>query len=215
MVIKRARKDHLKSLWAEQLWGKWIGLAWSVLSVFIFFRDEIWRPEAEKSWRLISLIPDWSLSIWAAITFALLLAGVYEASYRVSVNDKKRLSIYETLSPIEIFFDSENRQGRYWSLETVMKSDNTVSHKYYRYAVMIRNIGRFTLYDVQVVSEPTGELRNSPSFGRFEITKEIKTDLHPGDERLVTVFNWPYPAIQAGMLAGSSGKWGYGGVKLV
>jgi hypothetical protein len=214
MTSQQTRKDHLKSLWAEGLWGRWVGLGWFVLTAFPFFRDEFWRPANESRWKLISLIPNWQLSIWAIITLALMLAWVYEASYRASAKVKARLSIYEAPSPIEIIFDTNNRQRRFWSIEAVMKEDNTVSHSYYRYAVAIRNTGGRTLRDVQVVSELTGELRHSPSAGQFEMTKTQKTDLHPGDERLVTVFNWPYPAIQPGMLAGASVKWGYGQVRV-
>ncbi|PLZ01142.1 hypothetical protein CY652_17830 [Burkholderia sp. WAC0059] len=214
MTIQQTRKDHLKSLWAEGIWGKWVGLAWFVLTAFPFVRDEFWRPDDENRWKLINLVPHWSLPMWSAVTLALLLAWVYEASYRSSVKDKARLSTYEALSPIEIIFDTTNRQRRFWSLETVTKPDNTVSHNYYRYAVAIHNTGGRTLRDVQVVSELTGELRHSPSAGQFEMTKTQQTDLHPGDERLVTIFTWPYPAIQPGMAAGTSAKDWYGGVKV-
>lgn len=214
MMILKTRKDHLKSLWAEQLWEKWVGLAGFVLTMFLLVRDEFWRPDAESSWKLISLIPHWSLTTWATITLALLLAWVFEASYRASAKDKVRLSIYEAPSPIEIIFDSTNRQGRFWSIDTVTKPDGTVSHHCCRYAVAIRNNGGRTLRDVQVVSELTGVLRNSPSAGQFDMTKTEKTDLHPGAERLVTIFTWPYPAIQAGMLADASAKEGYGKVKV-
>ena len=214
MTTQQTRKNHLKSLWAEGLWGKWVGLAWFVLTAFPFVRDEFWRPDDESRWKLISLIPHWPLLTWVSTTLALLLAWVYEASYRSSTKDKARLSIYEAPSPVEIMFDTTNRQHRFWSIEAVMKPDNTVSHNYFRYAVAIRNTGGRTLRDVQVVSELTGELRHSPSAGEFEMTKTKKADLHPGDERFVTVFNWPYPAIQPGMLAGASGKWGYGQVRV-
>lgn len=214
MTIHQTRTEHLKSLWAEGLWGKWLGLAWFVLTTFPFVRDEFWRPGDDSRWKLINLFPHWTLSTWATMTLTLLLAWVYEASYRSSAKDKARLLIYEAPSPIEIIFDTTNRQRRFWSVETVMKPDNTVSHNYYRYAVAIRNTGGRTLRDVEVVSELTGELKNGPSVGQFEMMKEQRSDLNPGDERFVTVFNWPYPAIQAGMLAGASAKRGYGGVKV-
>lgn len=214
MTIPQTRKDHLKSLWAEGLWGKWVGLAWFLLSAFPFVRDEFWRPDDENRWKLINLVPHWSLAIWATITLALLLAWLYESSYRSSAKAKARLSIYEAPTPVEIIFDTSNRQRRFWSIEAVMKPDNTVSHNYYRYSVAIRNTGGRTLRDVQVVSELTGELRHSPSAGQFDMTKAQKTDLHPGDERLVTIFIWPYPAIQPGMPAGASAKGWYGGVKV-
>ncbi|NWK76853.1 hypothetical protein [Aquitalea sp. LB_tupeE] len=214
MTIHQTRTNHLKSLWAEGLWGKWLGIAWFALTTFPFVRDEFWRPDNESHWKLISLLPQWTFSTWSSMTLALLLAWVYEASYRSTSKDKARLSIYEAPSPIEIIFDPNNRQSRFWSIEAVMKPDNTVSHSYYRYAVAIHNTGGRTLRDVQVVIELTGELRNSPSVGEFEMLKEQKADLNPGDERFVTIFRWPYPAIQPGMLAGTSAKWGYGGVKI-
>lgn len=214
MTIQQTRKDHLKSLWAEQLWGKWVGAAWFVLTIFLLVRDEFWRPDSESDWKLISLIPHWSLTNWTAITLALVLAWVYESSYRASVKANARLSIYEAPSPIEIIFDATNRQKRFWSLDAVMTPDKTVSHQQYRYAIAIRNTGGRTLRDVQVVSELTGELRSSPSAGQFDMMRTPKTDLHPGNERFVTVFNWPYPAIQAGMLADASAKWGYGKLKV-
>ncbi|CAH2804851.1 MAG: hypothetical protein CPDRYMAC_5883 [uncultured Paraburkholderia sp.] len=77
MTIQQTRKDHLKSLWAEGLWGKWVGLAWFVLTAFPFFRDEFWRPSDENRWKLINLVPHWSLPMWSAVTLALLLAWVY------------------------------------------------------------------------------------------------------------------------------------------
>ncbi|WP_155744928.1 hypothetical protein [Burkholderia vietnamiensis] len=204
----------MKSLWGEGLWVKWVGVVWFVLTAFSFVRDEFWRPDDESRWRLINLVPHWPLPIWATVTLALLLGWLYESSYRSSAKDKARLSIYESPTPVEIIFDTTNRQSRFWSIEAVMKPDDTVSHNYYRYAVAIRNAGGRTLRDVQVVSELTGELRHSPSAGQFEMTKMQKTDLHPGDERLVTIFSWPYPAIQPGMLAGASAKSWYGGVKV-
>lgn len=214
MTIQQTRTDHLKSLLTEGLWGKWLTLPWFLLTTFPLVRDEFWRPGNDSRWKLINLFPHWTLSTWATMTLALLLAWVFEASYRSSAKDKARLSIYEAPSPIEIIFDTTNRQRRFWSVETVMKSDNTVSHNYYRYAVAIRNTGGRTLRDVQVVSELTGALKNSPSAGQFEMMKAQKSDLNPGDERFVTVFTWPCPAIQAGMFAGASAKWGYGGVKV-
>ena len=145
MTTQPTRKAHLKTLWAEGLWGKWVGLAWFLLTAFPFARDEFWRPANESHWKLINLIPHWPLQTWANVTLGLLLVWVYEASYRSSAKDKARLSIYEVPSPIEIVFDVDNRQRRYWSLESAMKPDNTVSHNYYRYAVAIRNTGRRTL----------------------------------------------------------------------
>ncbi|WP_055334722.1 hypothetical protein [Ralstonia solanacearum] len=214
MTIPQTRKDHLKALLAEGLWGKWVGLAWFVLTAFPFVRDEFWRPDDGSRWKLISLLPQWPLQTWLNITLVLLLAWVYEASYRASAKDKLRLSIYEAPSPLEIIFDTNNRQGRYWSIESVTKPDNTISHNYYRYAVAIRNTGGRTLRDVQVVTEMTGQLRHKPSAGQFDMTNASHTDLHPGDERLVTILHWPHPAIQPGMLAGASGKGWYGGVKV-
>ncbi|MFJ2986828.1 hypothetical protein ACIPF8_03100 [Collimonas sp. NPDC087041] len=214
MTTQPTRIDHLKMLWAEGLLGKWLALAWFVVSAFPVVRDEFWRPDDESSWKIINLIPHWPLQTWAIVTFAMLLVWVYEASYRASVKDKGRLSLYEAPSPIEIIFDTNNRQQRYWSLESVMNPDNTVSHNQYRYAVAIRNTGGRTLRDVRVVTELTGQLKHKPSAGQFEMTNATNADLHPGDERLVTILNWPHPAIQPGMLAGPSAKGGYGGVKV-
>jgi hypothetical protein len=184
------------------------------VSTFPFFRDEFWQPGDETRWKVVNLIPHWSVQTWASITLALLLAWVFEASYRSSAKDKVRLSIYETPSPIKIIFDSNNPQRRYWSVQSVAGPDGSISHNYYRYSVAVRNTGGHTLRDVQVVSELTGQLSHSPSAGQFEMTETTTEDLHPGDERLVTVFTWPYPAIQPGMLAGRSAKGWYGGVKL-
>jgi hypothetical protein len=214
MAIEQTRKSHLKSLWAEGLWGKWVGLAWFAATTFPFVRDEFWRPPDESRWKLINLVPHWSFLIWVTVTLALLLVWLYEASYRSSAKDRARLSIYEAPSPIEIIFDTTNRQRRFWAIEAAMRPDQTVSHNYYRYSVAIRNTSGRTLQNVRVVCELTGELTNRPSAGQFEMTNEPNTDLHPGDERFVTIFTWPYPAIQPGMLAGTSAKWGYGEVKI-
>lgn len=214
MTIKQNRIDHFKSLWSENLWGKWGTAVWGILGIFIFVRDEIWQPDLENKWKLINLVPEFSLTVWLILSLIILLFWIYEASYRTLVKLNARLSSYEAASPLEIFFDAQNRQKRYWSLNTVRKEDNTISSQEYLYSVAIRNTGTRTLRDVQVVSELTGELKNSPSVGAFLLTGNNKEDLHPGDVRFVAVLRWPYPAIQPGMLAFESAKWGYGKVKV-
>lgn len=214
MTIQQTRTDHFKSLWSENLWGKWGAAVWGMLGIFIFFRDEIWQPDPENQWKLINLFPDFSLTVWLGISLFILLAWLYEASYRVSAKINARLSIYEAAPSIEIIFDARNRQKRYWSLNTVRKEDNTISSQEYLYSIAIRNTGTRTLRAVQVVSELTGELKNSPSVGSFLLTGNNKEDLHPGDVRFVAVLRWPYPAIQPGMPAFESAKWGYGKVKV-
>lgn len=207
------RISYLKSLWEEGLWGKWITAACLVWSLFAFGRDELLLFGPESNWKLISLVPQISISTWATFTLVLLLAWIFEASYRLSLKDKARLANYEAPSPIDIVFDATNRQSRYWSLESSKNSDGTVS-QYHRYSIAVKNTGSRTLNDVQVTWEMTGELSNRPSLGKPQIPQHDKFVLHPGDLRFVDVFYWPHPRIQAGMLANESAQWGYGKLKV-
>lgn len=214
MTYPLSRQDHLKLLWAQKFLGKLITGTWAGIGVLLFIRDELWLPDSENQWRIAYLTSYLSLTNWFIIALVLVIFWVFESSYQYSKITSERLKVYEAESPIEVIFDTNNQQKRFWSIVPVVAADKTISHRQYQYSIAIKNNGVRTLRDVQVVSELTGELEGSPSFAKFELSGSKKTDLHPGEMQFVTIFNWPYPAIQAGMLADESAEWGYGKLKI-
>ncbi len=61
----RARAGYFRLLWREGVWGKWIGLAYSLAGLYVFIRDEFWRPtNTTGKWSIINMIPHLSLAWW-------------------------------------------------------------------------------------------------------------------------------------------------------
>lgn len=210
----KRRAGHLVALWQEGLWGTWLAGAWSFMTIFTTMRDEFFRPGDDSKWKIINLIPHLAPTIWVIGILIILFVWSFEASFRAAKKDKERLAVFELESPIEIIFDPKNPQRRFWSIESVIKPDGTVSHNYSQYRVELKNTSARTVHNVQVVSEPTGSLSSRPGPGTFDLTKETVTTLHPGETKLVSVLHWPYSPVQAGMLWGPSAREGYGGLKI-
>lgn len=206
------RIAYLKRLWPEL--KRWHIYVAGVFGVFTFIRDELLPSNLSSGFRLVDLVLLLPTTTFLSIILLLLLIGFFEAAFRVHEQDRERLITNKISSPLEVIFDPSNPRQRFWSIARKPSADASTTYSYYRYSVLLRNRGMHTLRDVKVIAELTGKLRNSPSFGTFEISNDSKTDLHPGEERFVEVFHWPYPAIQAGMLAGNSAKWGYGDLKV-
>src|ERR1039458_1147784 len=76
----RQRTTHVIALWREGRWRKWLGLGWTVLSVFIVFRDDFWMPADTQKWRAINMIPRVSLKAWIIGTLILVVAFMFERS---------------------------------------------------------------------------------------------------------------------------------------
>jgi hypothetical protein len=214
MNIANARVRHLAALWQEGLWGKWIAAIWSAMTIFTTLRDEFFRPGDDGKWKVINLVPHLSPTTWTIGILAVVLIWTFEASFRCAAKDKERLDTYEAESPIEIRFDPKNPRRRFWSIESAMKPDGSVSYNYIEYRTELKNTSGFTVRDVQVICEPTGSLASRPGPGIFDLTKETVTMLHPGETKLVSVLRWPFPPVQAGMLAGPSAREGYGGLRI-
>ena len=81
MPIIGPRINHLRLLWREGLWGRWIALAYAAASLFVFIRDDFWRPTDADKWALINLIPHLPLGWWTAGALLILLAWSFEASF--------------------------------------------------------------------------------------------------------------------------------------
>jgi hypothetical protein len=110
-----ARVGHFTAFLKEGLWGKWVGLVYSLAALYVFVRDEIWHPKNADQWGIINMIPHLSLAWWLVGAFAVLCVWIFEASFRIT----KRLN--ETIassrgqdSPLEIIFDPTNPGKKFW-----------------------------------------------------------------------------------------------------
>ena len=80
-----SRVAYLQSLWRQGLWGQWVVAFYSAAGLFVFVRDDFWRPSDEEKWALINLIPSLTFSQWMAGALLIVLAWLFEASYRIQV----------------------------------------------------------------------------------------------------------------------------------
>lgn len=118
-------------------------------------------------------------------------------------------------SPLEINFDSANPGKKFWSLEPQKAKDGSeLLPVCWQYRVEIENKSAKTLKNLRVSAETIGQLGARPMDMPFDKTQGTVTDLNPRCAELVTVLRWPYPTIQAGMLAGESAQ-EYGPVKVI
>ena len=79
------RRKHLANLWAEGLWGKLVAALWMLYSVFAAIRGEFLKQEDQEKYQVLRLMANAlsiSFSWWVAITLAILLTWVFEASFR-------------------------------------------------------------------------------------------------------------------------------------
>ncbi|MGB6177325.1 MAG: hypothetical protein WBF43_13550 [Methylocella sp.] len=79
------RRKHFVNLWAEGLWGKLVAALWALYSLFAAIRGELPRQEDQEKYQVLRLMHNAqsiSFSWWVAITLAILLAWVFEASFR-------------------------------------------------------------------------------------------------------------------------------------
>jgi hypothetical protein len=80
------RRRHFVNLWAEGLWGKVGGVLWGLYGILRAVRSELPKQEDQAKYQVVRLM-DTALSIsfpwWCVVTLALLLAWVFEASFRL------------------------------------------------------------------------------------------------------------------------------------
>lgn len=78
----RARLAHIVELWRVGRLGAWLVGAYALASLFVFLRDEFWRPTDPEKWRIIALIPSLSLAWWLSVMGFLIVIWVFEASFQ-------------------------------------------------------------------------------------------------------------------------------------
>jgi hypothetical protein len=112
-------------------------------------------------------------------------------------------------SPLEIIFDRNNPDGKFWSIEiAVDESNNGPQVRYWEYRAGIKNTSQRTVRNVSVTTEWIRKAKGLPhqeavnqEFKRFRTTT---CDLKPGCQEMVTIHRWWYPARQPGNFAGES-----------
>jgi hypothetical protein len=75
---------HIRALWRHQVWTRWIGSVWAAIGVFTFLRDEFFQPRDEQRWKVINMIPHFSLAWWLFGFAAIFAIGIFEASFRLT-----------------------------------------------------------------------------------------------------------------------------------
>jgi len=203
----RHRCAYIISLWREGLWGRWLGTAYFLAGLFIFIRDDWWRPADDSRWKLVAMIPHFTWEQWTLGALAIGVIWIFEASYRVKKRLERRLAELEGIrsSPLEIGFDPSNPSHRFWSMESRTnpnRADESVP--YWEYRVEIKNVSPQTVRNVRVVKEHLGAMPIRPASMPFDLTKKELHDINPGCSALIPIAQWPHPIIQAGMLAGPS-----------
>jgi hypothetical protein len=198
------RVTHIVALWQEGLWGKLFGAVWFVLGVLIVFRDEIWMPKDDKEYKVINMILHISIELWMIIFLVIMLAWIFEASFRII----KRLN--ETVSslrshetPLEIIFNPANPNKKFWSIEP-MKDENgkQIAGSFWEYRAVIKNKSARTVRNVKVIVEAIGVMPTRPEHSHFDINQKPLIDLTPDEETLAVIRCWHNPPIVAGMAIG-------------
>jgi len=207
-----ARGGHFTALWKEGLWGKWLCVAYSLAGLYVFVRDEIWRPKNPDQWGIINIIPH--LSVWWLVgALVVLCTWIFEASFRITerLSETIASSLRSHESPLEIIFDPTNPGRRFWSTEP-MKDENgkQIAGSFWEYRAVIKNKSVRTVRDVKVTVEAIGTMPTRPEPSQFDINKKPLIDLTPNEETLAVIRRWFNPPIVAGMIIGDA----YGPIKM-
>jgi hypothetical protein len=79
----RDRFKHLRLLWEQKALSRWAALFSLAYTLFVVWRDEFATPEQQENIRGIKMLPNWPLSVWVCIFFAVLCIWIFEASFRL------------------------------------------------------------------------------------------------------------------------------------
>ena len=77
-----SRKTHLRNLFGEGIWGKWIGLVWTIYGAVAAYKVEWLSPKQQDDWQVVKLIAPISLPWWLVGALAVLCIWIFEASFR-------------------------------------------------------------------------------------------------------------------------------------
>ena len=204
-----ARGGHLIALWKEGLWGKWLGVVYSLAGLHVFVRDEIWRPKNPDQWGIINMIPHLS-AWWLVVALVVLYVWIFEASFRITerLNETVAFSLRSQESPLEIIFDPANPGRRFWSIEPM--NGKQIAGSFWEYRAVIKNKSVRTVRNVKVTVEAIGDMPTRPEHSQFDINKKPLIDLTPNEETLAVIRRWFNPPIVEGMVGGGA----YGPIKM-
>ncbi len=106
-ALLRDRGCYGVALWQEGLWRKWLGAIYALATLFVFVRDEIWRPNSVEQWRVINMIPHLSLAWWI-IGLVILCLWTFEASFKMTTRLEEKVKNFEAaLAPqLAILFEN-------------------------------------------------------------------------------------------------------------
>jgi hypothetical protein len=94
-------------------------------------------------------------------------------------------------SPLRIIFDHANPNNRFWSLESPRdESGKQLPGSFLEYRALVRNDSLKTVRNVKVTVESIGALPRRAELSRFDLNKEARIDLTPGEEVLVIIWRW-------------------------
>ena len=96
------RLAYLAALWREGLWGKMIGAIYFVAGLFIFFRDDWWRPKDEAHWKLLGLALRLSAKWWLLGAAVMVLAWAFEGSFRLQKRLKNQVTVLSKIDRRDI-----------------------------------------------------------------------------------------------------------------
>ena len=210
VILGRFR--HLAALWREGLIARWIGLVYSLIGIYVFVRDEIWRPTDVSRWSVIAVVPHLSLSWWLFGGAILLAVWLFESSFRVTKRIRESFGLSDGGLPLTITFDHANPNQRFWSLEPNRdEGGKRVTGSHWEYRAAIKNETHRTIRNVKVIVEAIGPLPARPVQSPFDIDRKTLRDLSPQEEALAVMRTWYFPAIIVGLAVGEDV---YGPIKL-
>ena len=91
----RDRWVHVTQLYAQGVWGKWIGIAWTVAGAVSLWKSEWLSAADQEKSQAVRIIPTISLPTWCAVFAAVLFCWALEASYR---HERKRKTEFDRLA---------------------------------------------------------------------------------------------------------------------
>jgi hypothetical protein len=117
-----------------------------------------------------------------------------EREARLSTEEKLREAL-DGRSPLEIIFDSNNPNKKFWSLEPMKdEAGRPAPGSFCEYRAMIRNTSPRTVRNVKVTVEAIGVMPTRPELSHFDLNKKPIIDLNPNEETLAVIRRWPNPS---------------------
>lgn len=113
---------------------------------------------------------------------------------------------------LHIIFDPSNNGRKFWSVEHAKdEQGNPTAQSYWEYRALIKNISNKTIRNVRVTVEAIGAMPTRPEPSHFDINKQSKIDLNPGEAHFAVIRRLWNPIAQPGVVLGPGA---YGPIKL-